>query len=386
LKEGFDILKINQTIVDMIEDHILVCNLDGKIIFSNKAIQSYLGYDDVELKQKNFLDVIADIHINKAKSFILNVSEKTSSYEKFLFNGKFTFLKLNIKHFQKGNLIYIYGNEKYVEYERIRKKLDIEISNAIKIHKQSLPEELPNTDNISCASLYIPAQELGGDLYDVFKIDNGLLNDYFEQYVCFIADVSGHGLDSAMLAIFVKDTIRSYFRHKHIFGQVLSPKEIMHFFVEEYIKEGYPIEYLICIFLVVIDIKTNELIYCNAGFHMCPILIRNRENIVELNKGGFPITTAIDADLYKYEDHSLTISEDMTLFLMSDGLSEQRTNNESYENRFKKLCTEVYSLTPSQIVREIHKDFNDFVGYNDIVDDITLVVIRLSKNMNKDIL
>ena len=320
--------------------------------------------------------------MNKARSFMSEVSEEISSYEEFLFKSKSGSLILNVKHFRQNNHIYIYGNEKYVEYERLQKKLDIEIANAIKIHKQSLPEELPNTEDISFASLYIPAQELGGDLYDVFKVDNGLLNDYFDQYVCFIADVSGHGLDSAMLAIFVKDTIRSYFRHKHVFGQVLSPKEIMNFFAEEYIKEGYPSEYLVCIFFVVIDLKTNELTYCNAGFHMSPILI-DKENIMELNKGGLPISTAIDSTLYNYKDHSITLSSDITLFLMSDGLAEQRSNNDTYENRFKKLCTEVYSLNSSQIVEEVHKDFLDFLNYNTIVDDITLVVMRLSKNVDK---
>lgn len=382
MEDNFDILKINETIADMIDDHILVCDVDGKIIFSNKAMQSYLGYADIELKQKSFLDIIANIHINKAESFIKSVSEKPSGWEEFLFNGKDHMTKLHIKLFQKNNLIYIYGNEKYVEYEMMRKKLDIEITNAIKIHKRSLPESLPNTENISFASLYIPAQELGGDLFDVMKVDNGLLNDYFEQYVCFIADVSGHGLDSAMLAIFVKDTIRSYFRLKHIPGQVLSPKEIMHFFVEQYMKEGYPIEYLVCIFLVVFDLKTNELTYCNAGFHMCPIVVRDKENIIELNQGGLPISTAIDSDLYKYEDHYLLLSPAMTLFIMSDGLPEQRSNNEFYEDRLKKLFAEVYSLKPDHIIQKIHEDFNDFLKYEKINDDITLVVVKLSKTLN----
>lgn len=376
---NFDILKLYETIADVIDDHILVCNLDGKIIFSNKSMQSYLGYADVELKQRSFLDIVADFHKDKAKLSINSVSENPSGWEEILFSGKHDTTKLHIKLFKKNNLIYIYGNEKYVEYDRMRKKLDIEITNAIKIHNRSLPQSLPNTENITFASLYIPAQELGGDLFDILKVDNGLLNDYFEQYVCFVADVSGHGLDSAMLAIFVKDTIRSYFRLKHIHGQVLSPKEIMDFFVEQYMKEGYPMESLVCILLVVFDLKTNELIYCNAGFHMCPILVRDKDNIIELNKGGLPISTAIDTDLYKYEDHFLSLSPAMTLFIMTDGLPEQRANNEFYEARLKKLFTEVYSLEkPEHIVQTIHEDFNDFLRYEKINDDITLVVVKLS--------
>lgn len=377
MDKSFDILKIHETISGIIDDHILVCDMEGRIVFSNRAMQSYLGYTDLELEQKSFLDIIADNHADKAKSFINGGTEETSDWVEFLFNGKHDALKLHLKFFRKNNLIYIYGNEKYAEYERIRKKLDIEIANAVKIHKRFLPANLPDTENISFASLYIPAEELGGDLFDVFKVDNGLLNDYFEQYVCFVADVSGHGLDSAMLAIFIKDTIRSFFRLKHIPGQILSPKEIMNFFIEQYIKEGYPEEYLVCLFIVVFDLKTNELTYCNAGFHICPIMIRDKENIIELNNAGLPITTALDADVLKYEDSSLLLLPTMTLFIMSDGLPEQRADNEFYEDRLKKLFTEIYYMKPVDIVKRIHEDFTDFLRYEKIKDDITLVVVKL---------
>ncbi len=373
----FDIEKINETIVNMIHDHILICNMGGQIIFANNAIRLYLGFDELELKQKTFLDIISDNYKSKGKSYIENISEDPSNVDEFLFKGKNDTVRLHIRFFEKNNLIYIYGNEKYVEYERIRKKLDNEITNAMKIHKRSLPESLPHTENISFSSLYIPADKLGGDLFDAFKIDNGLLNDYFEQYVCFISDVSGHGLDSAMLSIFIKDTIRSYFRLKYAPGQLVSPKEIMHFVLEQYTKEGYPEEYLVCLFLIVIDLKTSELTYCNAGFHKCPLLVMDGKEIIELNNGAFPITTAIDTELFKYEDHSHRLSIPMTLFIMSDGLMEQRSNNEYYEERLKKLVTEIHTMKPDNIVGRIHEDFTDFLRHEKISDDITLVVAKL---------
>lgn len=46
MEESFDIVKINETIADIIDNHILVCNLEGEIVYSNKAMQSYLGYAD----------------------------------------------------------------------------------------------------------------------------------------------------------------------------------------------------------------------------------------------------------------------------------------------------------------------------------------------------
>lgn len=132
-----------------------------------------------------------------------------------------------------------------------------------------------------------------------------------------------------------------------------------------------------CLILVVFDLNTKELIYCNAGFHMCPILIRDSENIIELNKAGLPISTAIDEDLLKYEDNFLHLSDGMTLFMMSDGLPEQRSNGEFYEGRLNRLLTDIYCLKPTQIVQKVHEDFTDFLKHEKINDDITLVVVKL---------
>jgi sigma-B regulation protein RsbU (phosphoserine phosphatase) len=370
--------EIYETIVDVIDDHVLVCDTAGEIVYANKAMQTYLGYRDSELKQKSIFDLIAGVQTNQLKSFLDKRSEEHPGREDFLFLGRNDVVKLHLRCLHKSNLIFIYGNEKYAEYDRLKRKLDVEIANAVKIHKRSLPEALPDTENIAFASLYVPAEELGGDLYDAFQVDNGLLKDYFEQYVCFVADVSGHGLDSAMLAIFVKDTIRSYFRLKHIPGQILSPKEIMHFFIDQYRKEGYPEEYLVCLFITVFDLRTMELAYCNAGLHVCPLLSTDKENIISLCNAGMPISTAINASWLQYEDTTLPLLPEMTLFLMSDGLPEQRVNGEAYEGRLNKLLPEICHFKPADIVSKIHEDFTDFLSYEKMKDDITLVVVKLT--------
>ncbi len=376
-EKRFEMAEIYETIADMTDDHILACDPEGQIVYSNRAMRTYLGYEESELKQKKIFDVISDLNTNKAKSFLDKASEDPSDPEEFLFCGRDEVQKLYLRFFRNNNLIYIYGNEIYAEYERLRKKLEVEIAKAVRVHKRSLPETLPDTENISFASLYIPAEELGGDLFDAFQVDNGLLNDYFEQYVCFIADVSGHGLDSAMLAIYVKDTIRSFFRLKHIPGQILSPKDIMHFFIDQYRKEGYPEEYLVCLFITVLDLKTMELTYCNAGMHICPVMIRDEDHILELNHAGMPISTAINPNWLKYEDTTLQLLPSMTLFLMSDGLPEQRVNHEFYEERLNKLLPEISRLEPADIVCRIHENFTDFLRYEKIKDDITMVVVKL---------
>ncbi len=370
---------MSKTIADLVDDHVLVCDADGRIVFSNRSMQSYLGYMESELEQKQVSDLIAEGDRDKFRDLLNNASEATSGPDELIWNGKHGVRKLHMKCARQNGLSYLFGNEIYAEYERIQKRLDIEIANAIKIHKRSLPERLPKTETLSFASLYLPAEELGGDIFDIFKVDNGLLSDYFEQYVCFVADVSGHGLDSAMLAIFVKDTIRSFFLLKHTPGQVLSPKEIMYFLIEQYIKEGYPEEYLVCLFIAVFDLKTNELTYCNAGLHTCPLLAGGGGEVTELSQVGLPVSTGLDAVLLKYTDTSCGLLPGMTLFMMSDGLPEQRTNDVFYEERLRTLIAELHSMEPDTIVRSIHADVIDFLENGKIRDDITLVVAKLAQ-------
>jgi len=43
LEKSLETAKINAIIADMIDDHILVCTIEGQIVYSNKAMQSYLA-------------------------------------------------------------------------------------------------------------------------------------------------------------------------------------------------------------------------------------------------------------------------------------------------------------------------------------------------------
>ncbi len=80
--------------------------------------------------------------------------------------------------------------------------MDKEISKAQQVHKQILPQSLPSIETISFAAYYQPAEKMGGDFYDVIHRGNKL--------IFYLSDVSGHGMDGAMLSLFVKHTINSY--------------------------------------------------------------------------------------------------------------------------------------------------------------------------------
>ena len=73
-----------------------------------------------------------------------------------------------------------------------KNKLDLDIELASNIQGLLLPSKFPFSPNIEFAAHYIAAQKIGGDLYDVFNIDDNRIG-------IAIADVSGKGISASIL-------------------------------------------------------------------------------------------------------------------------------------------------------------------------------------------
>ncbi|MGC9452513.1 MAG: PP2C family protein-serine/threonine phosphatase, partial [Oceanipulchritudo sp.] len=67
-----------------------------------------------------------------------------------------------------------------------KNKLDVDLGLAHEIQNMLLPKEFPQHPALQMASIYKPAQKVGGDLYDIFSTGSGKIE-------IAIADVSGKG-------------------------------------------------------------------------------------------------------------------------------------------------------------------------------------------------
>lgn len=112
-----------------------------------------------------------------------------------------TFVRLKDRH---DRLV-----EKTAEVHRINKRLqtayqqiDQELELAGRIQGSFLPQSLPELPQVRFAVYYRPYNRVGGDFYDVFRLDE----NHFGFYV---ADAMGHGIPASLLTIFVKKGIRT---------------------------------------------------------------------------------------------------------------------------------------------------------------------------------
>jgi sigma-B regulation protein RsbU (phosphoserine phosphatase) len=266
-------------------------------------------------------------------------------------------------------------NEKELKIKELERNIKVKLEKARNIHQRMLPDRLAEPADYFISDYYQPAEYIGGDYYNIFKIDHGAMDPFFDQYLLYFFDVSGHGIDSTLLSIFVNDSIENYFKLRHSPGEKISTRELMNYIDQRYQKEDFPDDYLVCLFIAVLDRKKNTLSYSSGGFQYPIYKLDNQENLEEINIGGLPISTALGALKDSRQEKTVDFKKNTTLFLSTDGLLEQSSGSEIYFQQLQRVLKK-YKFLPAPFLKDlIRSDFYNFTGDNQGSDDITFLVI-----------
>jgi len=175
------------------------------------------------------------------------------------------------------------------------------------VQQDFLPTQLPITDRIRWATIFLPAEWVSGDIYNIVRID--------EQYIGFyVADVVGHGMPAALLTIFLKqalvmrETVENNYR-------IFSPAEAMQNLnvrMSGQKLSGY--QFATCCYCL-LNTQTLQLTCARAG-HPYPILIRPGEKPQQLEVRGSLLGIFKEAE---YIQHTIQLQGGDKLVLYSDG-------------------------------------------------------------------
>ncbi|MFW6266013.1 MAG: ATP-binding SpoIIE family protein phosphatase [Halanaerobiales bacterium] len=273
-------------------------------------------------------------------------------------------------------------SEQKVDLKRFKKFRDKNLNKARQIHQNSLPDKLPQPEGLQMAAYYNPAEQLGGDYYNVVKIDHGSMDVFFDQYFIYMFDVSGHGLDSAMLSLFINETIENYFKLRHQEGELLSPAKILKYIDKQYRNEGYPDDYMVCIFGGVLDVRENNFVFSSLGFQFPFYHVKN-DKIKELKTGGLPVSSSFDPELIEFQEKEIKLQENSFLFFTTDGLYEQKVADEIYGDILKSRLRKTAGLPAPFVSNYIIQDFKDFTKGRGFKDDITFLTISSQGDKEK---
>ena len=255
-----------------------------------------------------------------------------------------------------------------LELEHLNRQLGEEMNKARQVHERTLPSNLPVIEPVSFAVHYQPAQKLGGDFYDL------LLKDH--KLIFYLSDVSGHGLDGAILSVFVKQTVKSYISFHS--GEDVNPVSILHYLAEQFRQENYPEEYFICIFLGILNLDTLEFTYTGAGFQDTPLVKKNNGQRLKLSSRGLFITSYLPDSMLNLHEDRIVLEPGSTVFFNTDGLTEQGNNEAYYMERLPGTFYDNAHRSPHLIAQAVCEDFRQFTGgtlQGD--DDITFLVLQV---------
>ena len=156
--------------------------------------------------------------------------------------------------------------------------------------------------------LFRPCSGVGGDYFDFVDLGGG-------RAALMVADVSGHGVASAMIASIVKALLPGYLRG------IESPAAVLGKLNDDLLRLT-PEDVFVTAFVAVFDQQKSELTWTSAG-HPSPLLCRPGEKMKILeNPSPFLGVFENGSGMLNYEDRVLKIKSGDRLALYTDGLTE----------------------------------------------------------------
>jgi hypothetical protein len=110
----------------------------------------------------------------------------------------------------------VYAVYRYIAEDRRRQAaLEQEFKNAREVQQVLVPEELPSLPGFAVTSAYRPAQEVGGDFFQIIPLEGG-------STLVLLGDVSGKGLKAAMAVSMIVGAARMVADFTSSPGEILS--------------------------------------------------------------------------------------------------------------------------------------------------------------------
>ena len=242
--------------------------------------------------------------------------------------------------------------------ERVGRELEL----AQWVQQNLFPDEPPAGAGWDASAHFLPASELGGDLYDFFELGEGVLG-------VAVGDVLGKGVPAALFGAFVSGSIRARAMERR------APGDLMTRVNRTLLKRGAE-GYYCTVAFAVFDFPQRRMVLANSGLPY-PLLYRAAEGQVEtIELPGLPLGTFASAT---YEERVVALAPGDVVVFYSDGLTDARRDGEDYYGaaRLAAQMEAGAAGSAAELGERILSDVDAFLGEAPRADDLTLVVVKV---------
>lgn len=198
---------------------------------------------------------------------------------------------------------------------------------------------------------------IGGDFYDFVPVDD-------HRMAVVIGDISGKGIAAARHTAVAKATMRSFTLEDPDPARVLQRSNRV-------ITEQTEAETFITVFYMLLDSRTGEARYVNAG-HPSPLLLRGDGKTEPVGGHGVALGVLPESE---YEERSVRLAYRERLVAYTDGLSEARRDGELFgEERVTDMVWALRGETPDTMAGRMADRATSFAGGR-LQDDLAVMVV-----------
>lgn len=238
-----------------------------------------------------------------------------------------------------------------------------EMEEALRIQQRLLPAEIPQAAGYEIAAVWRPARIIGGDYYDVLRLDR-------ETLAFCVGDVAGHGLPAALVMANLQAAV-------HGFASVaVAPHEVCEK-LNRVLCENLSPDRFVTFFYAVLNIDTGRLRFSNAG-HPSPLVSRADGSSVLLQGGG-PVLGLFPGERFTSQEVQLMPADRVVCF--TDGVVEAGNSDgvefgtqgigETVREHVKESADGLSQLLLGAALRHAHESLED---------DATVLTIAVRAN------
>lgn len=249
-------------------------------------------------------------------------------------------------------------NARLLEEERAKQRMEEELKVARDIQQSLLPRSLPSAGWLRAAGSSVASAQVGGDYYDVIAVND-------RCWGAVVADVSGKGVSSALLAALLQGALIPASDHADVLTRRM--ERLNTFLIDRTGGEKYA-----TVFYCLLD-QSGRLDYVNAA-HCPPIVVRPSGETAELGATGVPVGL-LEGSRYELAGRQLSPGEKVVIY--TDGVTEAQDARGAFFGR-KRLFDLVRAnagASSSELHDAIQGAVREFTEGAPQSDDITLVVL-----------
>lgn len=246
-------------------------------------------------------------------------------------------------------------------------KLKDDIAFAKQIQREVLPRDGNYWNAIKINFAYSPSEDLSGDLFDIVKIDD-------DKCLFYIADVSGHGVRSSLLTMFIRQVIRG------MKAEAVDMIALLDELIKNYHDLNMGKEQYISVLCGLYNKETKGLSLINAGHNCLPIVLENskKENIVkEIKVTGMPICSLLFKS--NHEIKTLQMEKGDRILLYTDGVTESYNPTDGKPfgiDGLRKVIDTNGNREGMTLANQIIQEAKNFAGTS-LIDDMAAVTIDI---------